>query len=401
MMLLCPEIQLMKNITLLLLCLGLPLYAASNAPTAITAVAPVVSPELATNPGSVELIIKLNAHGYVTEAKVKSSTDARLEGPCLDAIRQWRYALDQQTSSAFVQPFQFGGNLIDTAPVASARPAPIHQVAPEVPEELSHVSGEVTVRLNIDANGQVAATQISKSTHEELNPACLAAAQQWKFSPAIQAGKPVACTAYVPFRFVGSPLAATVPVELPVADNHELVPLRQTSPRVPAKLATLKGDALISITVDSHGYVSSASVKSATEPALGEIARETVLAWKFRPIVKGGVAVATRAVQPFHFESGAVTTAVVDRQAAVKRSVSPELPEELIGASGFAKVLFSVDATGHVTDAVILESSHESFKAAVAAVAKDWTFSPAIQGGHPVATRVAVPFIFGQTVARN
>lgn len=393
----------MKNIALFLACLALAFRAATAAPSILTSATPVVPSALAGQPGSVELLIKLNAHGYVTEAKVKSSTDARLEAPCLAAIRQWRYAVDRQTEASFIQPFHFGGELIDTAPIASARPTISHQVAPEVPAELARVSGEVTVSFGIDPAGQVTAVSIVKSTHEELNAACLAAAKQWSFTPAINAGQPVACTAYVPFKFVGQPAAASAApaTELPLADNHQLVPVRQSAPALPADLAAVKGDAVIDITVDNHGYVAAAAVKSASNPALGEASRQAVLAWKFRPIVKDGVAVSVRAVQPFHFEGGSVTTVVVDRQAAIKHSVSPELPAELEGASGFAKVLFVVDATGHVTDATVIESSHESFKAAVAAVAKEWTFTPAMQGGQPVSTRVAVPFIFGQPLARN
>ncbi len=58
------------------------------------------------------------------------------------------------------------------------------------------------------------------------------------------------------------------------------------------------------------------------------------------------------------------------------------------------KVLFHVEADGHVTNARIIESEHQGFDdAALAGVAK-WKFRPGIKDGRKVVTRVIVPITF-------
>ena len=179
-------------------------------------------------------------------------------------------------------------------------------------------------------------------------------------------------------------------------DNSELKPLRQASPRVPEALASLSGDATIEFVVDATGYVAEAKVLSATQPALGELARLAALNWKFTPIVKNGIAVPIKAVQPFHFGQGTVAIARIDRLPEVQTRVSPELPASLQGVSGFATIVFDIDARGQITSVAVKEASHEDFKAAALAAARQWTFKPALRAGEPTNARVVIPFVFGK-----
>jgi TonB family protein len=181
-----------------------------------------------------------------------------------------------------------------------------------------------------------------------------------------------------------------------MVDNSELKPLRQASPSVPESMAELSGEVEIEFLIDHKGYVAEAKVLTATAPALGELARLAALKWKFTPIVRNGVAVPVKAVQPFRFGQGTVAIAKIDRLPEVRNSVAPELPASLEGASGFANILFEVDAQGHVTAVEAKESSHEDFKTAALAAAKQWTFKPALRAGVPVAARVVIPFVFGK-----
>ena len=112
--------------------------------------------------------------------------------------------------------------------------------------------------------------------------------------------------------------------------------------------------------------------------------------------MKNGVAVSAKAVQPFRFGQGTVAVARIDRLPDVKHSVSPEVPATLQGASGFANVMFEIDAKGQITSVEIKDASHEDFKTVALAAAKQWTFKPALRASEPVSARVVIPFVFGK-----
>lgn len=375
---------------------------ARQIPSPIDTVVPVVSRELASTPGEVELQLTLNENGYVTSAVVKSSSNSKLEGPCLKAIRQWRYTAPTDPTSSFVQPFRFGGEIMDTTSVAATRPEPQIKIVPIVPDELAHISGDVMVALAIGSNGETLDATIVKSTHQELNAGCLAAARKWTFKPATIDGHAISSKVYLPFHFMGSPEATFgVIAKAELVDSDTLVPVRQISPRIPDGLADSSGEASLAITVDSHGYVVAATVQSATHPDFGEIARMAVLQWKFKPVVKNGVAISVNAIQPMKFGKGSVSVAQVDKLPSVRSSVEPTVPEELKGASGFARVVFDINASGKVESAAIVDGSHEAFNEAILEVARNWTFNPAIRAGVATEARVTVPFVFGPKLVAN
>jgi TonB family protein len=390
---------------LLLAVVGLivsPSARAGQIPSPIDTVVPAVSRELAETPGQVELQLTLNENGYVTSAVVKSSSNSKLEGPCLKAVRQWRYTAPKDVTVSFVQPFRFGGDTIDTTSIAATRPEPKDKVVPEVPDELAHVSGDVTVVLAISSTGETIDASVIKSTHKELESISLAAAKKWTFKPATIQGRAISSKVYLPFHFVGSPEATFgVIAKAELVDNDTLVPLRQISPTLPDGLIDSHGEASLAITVDSHGYVVAATVQSCTHPDFAEVARAAVLQWKFRPVVKNGVAISVNAVQPMRFGKGTVSVATVDKLPSVLTSVEPSVPDELKGASGFARVVFFVDANGKVTDATVADASHEAFSSAVLDVAKQWTFNPAVRKGVATDSRVTIPFMFGPKLATN
>ena len=375
--------------------------ALSVPPTPIVTAMPNVSSALTANPGEVQLRIEINEFGFVTDARVSKSTNPLLNEPCLEALRRWRFQPAQKDgvaiSASFILPFKFGNDTFDNTPGITARPKPRREVAPLVPDSLQHVSGSVTIAVQLDNQGKITGTAVAKSSHEELNAATLSAVQQWEFSPAYVNGKAVPSSIYVPFEYVGRPMPVESVAPKPVVvDNSELKPLRQGSPNVPAALAELSGEVEIEFIVDSKGYVAEAKTLTATQPALGELARQTVLNWKFTPIVKNGVAVPVKVVQPIRFGQGTVSIARIDRLPEVKSSVSPDLPASLQGASGYANVIFEIDAKGQVTSVEVKDASHEEFKAAALAAARQWTFKPALRAGGPVSARVAIPFVFGK-----
>lgn len=166
----------------------------------------------------VELTIQINEKGNVINATVRRATNPRLAAPCVAAVRRWRYAPPRQDGAAvtatFIQPLHFGAGRMGTDDRPGFASAQVrHRVTPVVPAELSHLDAEITLELQVAADGRVREATILHSSADALNDAAIAAALNWAFTPATQQGEPVASTIFLPFHFHGDgtapPAAAT------------------------------------------------------------------------------------------------------------------------------------------------------------------------------------------------
>jgi periplasmic protein TonB len=95
--------------------------------------------------------------------------------------------------------------LLHTSAFAEAKPeppVPVRTVAPDYPSELRGVSGVVTVKCEIDAQGNVTDTQVEKSTNPAFEQPAVTALKRWKFKPAKQDGVPVVIKVSIPIKFV-------------------------------------------------------------------------------------------------------------------------------------------------------------------------------------------------------
>lgn len=83
-------------------------------------------------------------------------------------------------------------------------PVPVRTVAPEYPREMkaNGVSGLVMVKCTIDEQGNVAGTDIVKSSNEQFDRFATEALKKWKFKPARQDGTPVSVQVTIPIKFV-------------------------------------------------------------------------------------------------------------------------------------------------------------------------------------------------------
>lgn len=86
---------------------------------------------------------------------------------------------------------------IDQKPRATVQTSPIY------PPEMRHrkVEGVVTILFVCDANGKVVNPIVEKSSHPAFEKPAIDAVKQWRFEPAIRAGKRVACKMRIPIRF--------------------------------------------------------------------------------------------------------------------------------------------------------------------------------------------------------
>lgn len=83
------------------------------------------------------------------------------------------------------------------------RPRPVQQVGGTYPSEMraKNIEGVVTLIFIVDETGRVVNPRVEKSSHTEFEAPALEAVRQWKFEPAIKAGKRVSCRMRVPLRF--------------------------------------------------------------------------------------------------------------------------------------------------------------------------------------------------------
>lgn len=93
------------------------------------------------------------------------------------------------------------------AGVLTRAPAVVTPATPAYPEDAKArgVSGEVTLELDVSAEGEVVAARVTKPAGEGFDEAALAAARALRFSPAEIDGKPAAVTLEYRFRFDAPP----------------------------------------------------------------------------------------------------------------------------------------------------------------------------------------------------
>ncbi len=395
-----------KYLSLILLGLSALIVNAeqNRSPKPISTPIPNLTAKLHNTDEQVDLYVEINASGYVTHAKVEESTNPELNDACLDAIRNWKFKPAIENGKAVAakirQPFRFSKNFISTEKksVANKDPKATRRTAPEVPTHLQHVSGKTVVSISLDDKGHLLEAKTVSSTHEELGSLCTDALKNWKFKPAYKNGNAVASTCYIPFQFTGKSIETKDSIkEVIAAADAKVTPIRQKSPKIPSHLKDEKGETIVHFTVDQFGYVSDPEVASTSNKELSDIAVEAVLAWKYKPAIQDGHAIATRVAQPFRFNGGIVHTQareVVDTLPKVRRSVSPNLPEQLKDVQGYVHIEFSIDEKGNVVNVHVKDSSLSDLDEPSLLAARQWKFKPGTKQGVPTSSKVMVPFHF-------
>jgi RNA polymerase sigma factor (sigma-70 family) len=98
-----------------------------------------------------------------------------------------------------------GGSGATIYPVAELDqiPAAIAQARPTYPVDMRRagITGNVTVSITIDANGEVSEAVATNSSRSEFEEAAVEAVKQWKFRPGQKDGQPVATQMDVPIVF--------------------------------------------------------------------------------------------------------------------------------------------------------------------------------------------------------
>jgi TonB family protein len=193
-------------------------------------------------------------------------------------------------------------------------------VSPRYPHALLRkgTSGVAYVSMMIGTRGEVLATRISHASHPEFGFALQAAAQEFKYRPALKHGQP--CPSLVSFEQKFEPTDAAL---VSVADRAALrlerkhperllaasqldKPLKPGVAKSPAfpfgvPKSVNEGEATIEMLIDDEGRVCLPRVVSASDPAFGYAAAHAVGEWRFDPPTSHGKPGAVRVVVPFKF----------------------------------------------------------------------------------------------------
>lgn len=107
----------------------------------------------------------------------------------------------KESTSSAARPAVASPTTADRRPDVPAKP--VKSVAPKYPRELNKlgVRGTVLLRFVVDREGRVQNPEIVKSDHPGFETPALEAIRGWRFSPAIQDGKPVKSFVQLPLVF--------------------------------------------------------------------------------------------------------------------------------------------------------------------------------------------------------
>lgn len=271
--------------------------------------------------GEVTVSFTITVEGRVSDVWVNSSTHPGFEEEALAAIGEWRFApalLDgRPVPCQALQSFHFTRDENRpygfSVPRPKAFPAELpqqyhYEIAPELTdmelpvyplEELqAGRKGRVMIACVVAPDGYVHQIKVlPDTTSPAFGAAAVAALEQYKFKPAARDGKP--CYAAIRIDFEFSPdgrsghaqvsqatkrvlkIMAKEPGKLVSgADLDRLPELRSSGG---ARLARHAGEALIEVVLDENGVPRLPRIISATTPAFGYAAIQTISTWRFMP----------------------------------------------------------------------------------------------------------------------
>jgi TonB family protein len=173
------------------------------------------------------------------------------------------------------------------------------------------ITGTVEVRLDVTAQGGIAAATVVRTTDPRFGEPAIRALQVARFRPARAQGEAVATTVTIPVRFEPAALApgqaqpARAPQpwdEAPQLVNGAQLP-RMLEAEYPPLLreAGIRAEALVSIRISATGVVESVKAVSASHPEAGPAAERALRNARFRPARKDGVPIAAEVRLPVVF----------------------------------------------------------------------------------------------------
>lgn len=161
-----------------------------------------------------------------------------------------------------------------------------------------------------------------------------------------------------------------------------------------------------SISVDASGQVTRLDSESKLTPEFKDRLEREIRAWRFKPGTVNGQEAATDSrlyvtlqATPIDDERSALHVVRAATGGGYGKMVPPRYPRASVDARRQGLVLLRVryDESGQVVESMLSDKAPRADKAlvdaAIAAV-KQWTFTPEVVGGHPLASNALVPVCF-------
>lgn len=288
---------------------------------------------------------------------------------------------------------------------------------PEYPAALRATKTTATVRVRyiVDETGAITSPEAIDGD-ERFHAAAVAAVRQWKYRPEMRDARPVAVSleAQVPFSPAGPPRSSSKLMAPYVVKHSPTRPpseRRTPDPVYPKFLEfrRLTGSVELVLGVNEQGRVDGVEILRSSHPDFLGAALETVAGWEFEPARSGRLPLPGRkqAVLQFSVIDGETgletkvdwlerngiflreppatkTQGYFDVSPVAVAMVDPVYPHELrqTGTAGGARVNFSVDSRGLVTNVAVAEATNPECGAAVAAAIAAWRFQPLRRNGE-------------------
>lgn len=296
--------------------------------------------------GEVLVGFTIDQNGVTHDVQVLRMTTSGFGMSAVRAIRQWVFApqtVDGKPVTAYAeQPIDFnmegeendagnGVTVVRRGNVAKlpenvrfdVPPKVRRLVQPKYPFELlrNSVRGSAQVFIIIDAQGRVSASKVVKADRPEFGYALQAAVEQFEYQPALKNGDPTSTVLTVSEDFEPSFDRSLMFTEAEV-DAYKLEikhperiakpgeldakpkPYRLSAPLRPRSATqAAAGEALVEFLIGERGEVLLPRLVSASEPAFGYAAVQSVALWTFVPPTKGGKPTIVRVRAPVAFKA--------------------------------------------------------------------------------------------------
>ena len=187
-------------------------------------------------------------------------------------------------------------------------PELVFEASPEYPPEAKAkgIQGKVIISLRVETDGTVSKPKVAKSSGSDLlDQAALAAADKFRFKPALRDGKPVAVWVSFAVNFVlDSEEKHVPPADTFIAVDNAPEIVKQVEPTYPpeAKANKIQGKVYIRLFVNSTGKVGKGEVaKSSGNKLLDDSALDAAQKFLFKPAQKGNQPVGVWVTFPITF----------------------------------------------------------------------------------------------------
>ncbi len=334
---------------------------------------PKLPPELSNASGKVSLIAAVGPDGKAASVDIISSSDERLNGPSVDAIKSWEFVPGTSngapTISLYRQTFRFddGQNLFD----------------------------EKLLKLMTEAANETKETASKKVTSEKSKARPVKSPQVAKSKERTKSSKSTRTK-------TPQPVAKPEPVVIP---DSPAIATKREEPSLPSELRNINGKVNVRFEISDEGRVKNAIAEDFSHKELVEPALAAAKRWRFKPAIKEGRPQESATVLPFIFSSpliGKIDLATIrdadanqiqSKPLAVAQPL-PETPAKFKNENGKVDTTIVVDEFGYVAYAKVEKASHPELGERVLQSLYQWKFKPGLQNGRGTLCKTRQSFTF-------